>query len=133
MRVFTAMALVIIILSILVRKNANGMLPLQLSPFSPIFLGTQPSLVTLHRAIRKDAPSRRTEVPITRTQMIAWVLSFVQIILSITAMGVTLSYMTDRDRENGYNWDEWGLWVVYIYCLWYAILAVSSLGSLVWG
>jgi len=64
--------------------------------------------------------------------MIAWGLSFVQIILSIAAMGVILSYITDRDRENGYNWDEWGFWVIYICCAACAISAVRSLGSLVW-
>jgi hypothetical protein len=56
----------------------------------------------------------------------------VQIILSIAAMGVALSYITDLDRENGYSWGEWGFWIVYICCVGSAISAVSSLRNLVW-
>ena len=67
-RVFTAMALVIIILSILVRKNAKGMLPLHLSPLAPIpHQANQASVLTSHVAMRKDALNCRTEVPITKT------------------------------------------------------------------
>jgi hypothetical protein len=47
-------------------------------------------------------------------------------------MSMTLSYITDRDRKNEYSWDEWCLWVVYSSCLASGILAVSSLGGLVW-
>jgi hypothetical protein len=59
--------------------------------------------------------------------MIAWALSFVQIGLSIVAMGVSLFYITDLDRENGYSWDEWCLWVVLSCC---AACAISA--SILW-
>jgi hypothetical protein len=72
--------------------------------------------------------------------MIAWVLSFVQIVernietrslvLSIAAMGVTLFYIIDVDQENENSWNEWCLQVKYISCAACAISAVSGLGNL---
>jgi hypothetical protein len=130
---FTIIALVVVLLSILLREDVKGshstspILHLMLPNNKLNFINTQTEL----KRLKRENPEH--EISLSRRGVLKYILVFTQICLSLFVLATCLKSSKFADYEGGWRWRYWDLWMLYAGIVGVAVWAVGSWGWVWWG